>query len=503
MTETDRTIEDAAAADEIASVLESLARKCGDLDDEELGEQIYKRLPEPSVADPHSARAEPAVVHSVSVQGIRSFGPEQTLRPSEGLTIVYAGNGKGKTSLTDAFELVIDGSTTRKEGLPNAATEVKDKDHITHRTHAGNPDLAHPPRVAVRYGHGDQIRDCEWTSFDTPATHYPDMQVLPRRLLRALVNAKRTERIEPLGATLGLAETSASWTAIAKTLGAKSTEASQGVEPYLQLLAEEITLDDGEDTQITALTQWAELQQNAPQSLPSAPSAAPWHQLAAALEAATSPDIEGAPMSPQLTSLLTAFVEVAEPSTICPACEQAQVPQSRLDEVQALLTGSAAAKKHAAERAAQADRRDKLAAEVSGWLEVADPPGRPAAPELPGWCAALAALRDALAQQHQLRDVPWTRLVAGALEDLDEVRVRLIQASEGHSSFDRHRAVDAITADAGGTLRALHVLNFRRTVLSPLMKRAEAMTKALLVTRVRNEFAELEGPINDWLEIGA
>lgn len=501
LTETDRTNEHEAAAHEIATVLSSLARRYSKVDDAELDEEISKRLPEPPVTDPRPVSTEPAVVHSVSVQGIRSFGPEQTLHLSEGLTIVYAGNGKGKTSLTDAFELVTRGSTTRKVGLPNAATEVKDKDHITHRTHAGTPDLAHPPRVAVRYRRGDEMLGCEWVSFEAPAPRHPDLQVLPRRLLRALVNAKRTERIEPLGAALGLAETSASWTAIAKALGAKSTEASQDGESYLQLLAGEVTLDRDKDAQIAALTQWAREQKFQPESLPGTPSASSWHELAEALETATSKEVEGTRLESQLTSLLTAFLSVAEPGTNCPACAQAQVPQARLDEVEALLAGSEAAKAHAAGRVALVDRQDTLAANVEAWLEVTAPRGRSTAPELPEWGAALAALREVLTQKPHHRDAQWTRHVASALEELDAVHARLVHSSGDRSSLDRRRAVEAITADADGTLRALHELEFRRTALSPLLKRAQAMTRALLVRRVREEFAGLADPINDWLEI--
>lgn len=501
MTEIDRTAEDDAVVDEICSLLSSLARGGVELDDDELEEKIYTLLPEPSATDPQPVRADPAVVHSVAVRGIRSFGPEQTLRLSEGLTIVYAGNGKGKTSLTDAFELVTDGETTRKEGLPLATSEVRDKDHITHRTLHGTPDPAHTPRVTVRYRRGEELHTCEWSSFDTPAPRHPDLQVLPRRLLRALVNAKRTERIEPLGAALGLPETSESWTAIAKGLGEKAREAGEGREPYLQLLAEELPLDGDEDARIDALTRWAGEQKTQPESLPASPSADPWRQLADGLEAATDPESEDAPLSARLTSLLTAFVEVAEPGTDCPACAQAQVPQSRLDEVEALLAASEAAKKHAAERAALARRRDALAAEVAGWLDVTDAPARLAGSESTGWQTALTELRKVFAIRERLGEAPWAREVAGALENLDAARARIAHESANVSSPDRRRAVDAITADADGTRKALDELQFSRAVLSPLLKRAQTMTKALLVTRVQEEFAALEGPINDWLRI--
>ncbi|APX33995.1 hypothetical protein BH708_16200 [Brachybacterium sp. P6-10-X1] len=500
MTETDRIAED-AAADVICDVLDSLVRGGFTLDDEELAEKISQRLPEPSATDPRPVRAEPAAVHSIAVQGIRSFGPEQILRLSEGLTIVYAGNGKGKTSLSDAFELVAKGATTRSKGLPQAMSEVKDKDHITHRTLEGTPDPEHPPRVTVRYRRGEQLVDCEWADFDTPAPRHPDLQVLPRRLLRELVNAKRTERIEPLGAALGLAETSASWTAIAKALGEKAKEASEGGEPYLQLLEREVALDEEEDACVPALERWAREQKIQPENLPNSPSADPWRQLACELEAATDPDPLGAPLDSETAALLNAFVEVAEPDEHCPACAQAPVPQARLDEVRALLDASEAAARKAAERTALAQRRDTFAAQIAGWLAATAPPERPDRPEPEDWRQALTVLHDAFTQREQLDVAPWARGVAGALERLDVARAQIAQTAVDDADPARRRAVDAITADADGTRKALDDLKVRRVALAPMLKRAQATTKALLVTRVKDEFVELEGPINDWLGI--
>lgn len=501
MTEVGRIAEDTASVDTICSVLESLVRGGHTLDDEELEDTISQHLPEPSATGPRPVRAEPAVVHSVAVQGVRSFGPEQVLRLSEGLTIVYAGNGKGKTSLSDAFELVADGATTRSKGLPQAVSEVKDKDHITHRALSGSPDPKHPPRVTVHFRRGEELHDCEWTDFDTPALRHPDLQVLPRRLLRELVNAKRTERIEPLGAALGLPETSASWTAIAKTLGERSRVAAEGDEPYLQLLAMEIALDGHEDARVDALKLWATEQKVQSENLPNPPPADPWRQFAGDLESATEADDGDEPLGAQLTALLTAFVEIAEADAHCPACEQAQVPQARLDEVKASLASSASAAQRAALRSALAQRRDDLTSRVAGWLEATDLSGRPAGPEPEDWRSALAVLRNDFARREQLDNVTWPRRVADALEALDSARARIAHAAMDVGTPDRRRAVDAITAGVDETLEALDEQYFRREVLAPILKRAQARTRALLTKRLEDELADLEKPINDWLAI--
>ena len=501
MTDTDRMNEDTTGADAIYEVLRALAHGGFTVDDEQLKSKIYPLLPEPSATDPRPVRAKPAVVHSVAVQGIRSFGPEQILRLSEGLTIVYAGNGKGKTSLSDAFELVADGVTTRSRGLPLATSEVKDKDHITHRTLDGTPDPEHPPRVTVRYRRGEELHECAWTDFNSPAPRRPDLQVLPRRLLRELVNAKRTERIEPLGAALGLPETSASWTAIAKALGEMSKEASEGGEPHLKLLEREVSLEGDDTARVAALARWASVQKIQLENLPVSPSADPWRQLAGDLEAATDPDAADAPLSAHLTALLTEFVEVAEPGADCPACAQASVPQSRLDEVRAMLAASEEAARRAEQRATLAHRLDALSAQVGGWLDATDPPDGAVGPEHEDWRQSLFALRNAFAQREQLGDAPWMRGVADALDSLDKARACVAHSAVDDAALDRRRAVDAITADADGTRKALEDLEVRRVTLAPMLKRAQAMTKAMLVERVQTEFLDLEGPINDWLSI--
>lgn len=501
MTDIDRIKESSTGAGAIYKVLRALAHGGSTVGDEELKVEISPLLPEPSATDPRPVRAEPAVVHSVAVRGIRSFGPEQILRLSESLTIVYAGNGKGKTSLSDAFELVADGVTTRSRGLPLAATEVKDKDHITHRTTNGTPDPEHPPRVTVRYRRGEELLECAWTEFNSPAPGRPDLQVLPRRLLRELVNAKRTERIGPLGAALGLPETSASWTAIAKTLGEMSNKAAEGGEPYLQLIERDVSLDGDDAARVASLERWAREQKVQPETLPSSPSAHPWRQLAEDLETASDPDPGDISLGPLLTSLLTEFIQVAEPGADCPACAQAPVPQSRLDEVNAILAASAAAARSAEQRAALTHRLYELTTQVDGWLEATDPPGRPVCPGPEAWRQALTDFREAFAQKEKLHEESWVRKVADALEALDVARASIAHSVVDDAALDRRRAVDAITADADGTWKALKDLEIDRTVLAPLLKRAQVLTKAMLVERVQKEFRELEDPINDWLEI--
>src|SRR5699024_10347061 len=189
------------------------------------------------------------------------------------------------------------------------------------------------------------------------------------------------------------------------------------------------------------------------------------------------------------------------PDAHCPACAQAPVPQSRIDEVKAMLAASKAAARHAAQRTALAQRRDALTTQLGGWLDATDSPEGPVDPEPEDWRRTLDALREVVAQREELGEVCWARGVADALDVLDEARAHIAVAAVDDASLERRRAVDAITADADGTLRALDYLAVDRAALAPMLQRAKAMTKAMLVERVEGEFAELEGPINDWLEI--
>ena len=501
MNETGQVTGAETAAQEIVEALSALMRRDGELSDHQLDEQIQKHLPEPSATDTRPVVAEPAVVHSVSVQGIRSFGPEQTLHLSEGLTIVYAGNGKGKTSLTDALELVTHGATSRQIGLPNAASEVKDTDHITHRTSDGTHDSAHPPRVTMVFERDGVTQECEWAEFSAPAERHPDVQILPRRKLRELVNAKRTERVEPLGAALGLAETSASWTAVAKALNNAAADAQHGGDEHLSVLLDEIDLEHDKEARAATLSQWAAAQSALPATLPSSPRTSPWFEMASSFEEQGSSTSEPPTPDPQVIALLSAFVEVAKPEEMCPACNQAHVPEARLAEAKAVLAAHREAREHAATRTALVSRLDHLAAEVTGWLDMASPKGPPAVEQPTEWSAALTSLRGALAQRPARDTAQWARSVAEVLEELDRIRASLAHSTSNNATIERRRALDAITTDPEGTLQALDDLAFRRGTLPTLLKRAQKRIRLLLLQRFTTSLDGLAEPINEWLSI--
>lgn len=244
---------------DIIEDLQAISQKAS-VDDEEIASIVLSRLPDMGDDCSPAGEDSSAVLRSIAVRGVRSFGPEQELQCSRGLTLVYAGNGRGKTSLADAFELASRGKTSRQAGLPNAESEVRDSDHIEHKMAGGIADPSAPPRVLLSYFAEDGLRQCSWTPDSGVDGPCPSVQVLPRRLLRALVNAKRTERLEPLGGAVGLPNLSATWAAVAKELGQRSKGLAEKGQSNLSILRSEINFKGSREDKIQALRSWLEEQ---------------------------------------------------------------------------------------------------------------------------------------------------------------------------------------------------------------------------------------------------
>jgi len=468
--------------------------------DEELGRLILDCLPERSSGVNRYGSSIPIVVESISIRGIRSFGPLQTLRPSEGLTIIYAGNGHGKTSLTDALELLTEGITTRQMSLPNAAAEVKDEDHIAHLKPNGEPDPNNPPRVTVSFREGERLRTCEWTSFKAPATGHPDIQVLPRRKLRELVNAKRTERTQPLGAALGLAETIDLWTAVSKELKRRSSAVVEDVPDYLRLLKDEVPVQEDDSDLLKALQHWQIQQYLAPALLHDLPEATSWSLLARSISDCNGLREQPEVLSAEHQNLLSSFLSVVEPGTDCPACAQAKVPQYRLEEVKRILAETRESEVLRERIAAVKSRSAELSSKVAAWLQLADPVEK--ASDLPDtWKSAVSQLRQTLEGQGSLLSAGWARKMASVLSDLNDVHTRLIGSSQTNSLESRDFAVRRVRSDSSQVLQSYRNLEFLETVFAPLLARAGQRIRVMLFQRIDNEFEKLQEPINEWLSI--
>lgn len=490
-------------AESVASEIEDriiAAIKSSDEDsDVDLDELINSCLPKTDLADVLLNPPASTLVETIALRGIRSFGPEQVLQLSEGLTIVYAGNGQGKTSLTDALELVTGGGTTRQISLPNAATEVKDKDHITHLKPNGATEPDCSPRVRVSYRRRGALLVCEWNTFGSPAANYPDIQVLPRRLLRELVNAKRTERSAPLGAALGLGETIDMWTGIAKELGRLSSSALEHLEPHLQLLNEEVPAPDDDSELSAALQRWAK-KQSPNLVLEEPPSAGLWFQLAQNFSDNEDVSGEHDPLPSEHQSLLRSFLTVAEPGGACPACAQARVPDHRIEEVRRLLAESDESDLRQKRIGILNGRCDELAKRTTAWLQLAA--SERTATDLPStWSSAIEELTRALGSRGSSPRVDWALEMGSTLSKLSDLRAELVSDTQINSFESRGRAIAAVRSNVSSVRDSLREQAFRKAVLSPLLRRAGLRVKDLLIEKVDEEFKSLEEPINDWLEI--
>lgn len=358
-----------------------------------------------------------ATIHSLSIRGVRSFGPEQTLRLSEGLTVIYAGNGRGKTSLTDALELAVHGDTSRRIGLPNATTEVKDQVHITHRTSNGKHGASGPPRVRIEFRRRNELAVATWTEFGAPAPNHPDIQILPRRLLRELVNAKRTERAAPLGIALGLS-TIETWSAVADELRNRSKQLKDDVVDHLQLLLAELSGEVG----VAEANRWANEQGAHPDIFAVPPPPAPWQQLADDLERGERTPQRTTSMSSELEAFLRQFLEIAEPGVTCPACTMAVVPDDRIADIQLSLAESRETREQAELQKALQARRTELEASLASWLRATSPTDEASASRTDDWTEARQRLEELLGNADDSRGSTWCTDVADSLANIEVVR---------------------------------------------------------------------------------
>ena len=489
----------AEAAERIVSELTSRARKTETLADGELDQVLNDSLPaRHRIENDAKQCSSPPKIESISIQGVRSFGPEQLLRFSEQLTIVYGGNGKGKTSLTDAFELVTNGVTSRLESFPNAGLEVKDPDHIAHRRPDGTTDRACPPTIRIRFLDGERFEVCEWNKEGRTSPTIPDIQVLPRRLLRQLVNAKRTERTEPLGAALGLSQTIESWTEIAKILRNRAKEIDTEPEPYLQLLADELPANQ---PLRDALYDW-QLKQDSSQPIEkSTPDPAPWQSLASGFASIKDADNFRSHPNEATQRLLTSFLETADVDELCPACEGTFVTEARLESVRKLLDEARDIEKSIALQQELTARCKDLEGTTHAWLTTeTDQPGFPQL-VTPEWRETVEELQVVLDSKDQSTRQDWCSRVATRLEELRNAQTEIAQMARESQTIARREAIAAARLDPDGTIRSIQERGFQELVVGPLLNRADDRIRERLKKTVDAEFQRLEAPINEWLAV--
>ncbi|GAB2682513.1 hypothetical protein GCM10027271_50120 [Saccharopolyspora gloriosae] len=350
--------------------------------EEDLGREIIRRieeLDEPSeeevrkIVDGLTADHEPQPqppfdghIESIRVQGIRSFGEEQELELSRGLTIVYAENGTGKTSFVDAVELLTAGVTTRAKQVPDLKNEVKDEDHIPHSTVDGKQLC--DPRVSVSWVDGGRSLEASWAGeWGVGAVNVPSIQLLARRRLREIINSKGVDRAVIIGDAVGLASTDEKWANAQKFVSnAAGQLTSSGISPVASSVKEaaaEFLEKNGSQAgrEVDEIAKMIELEALAKvdalrrglgdQALPdvwnrrfdpppSVPDVTDLNDLAKRLgeHDANAP---GVVVDDGLLQLLESFLAVAEEGETCPACAVGTVTTTRIGEVQRQLAATA------------------------------------------------------------------------------------------------------------------------------------------------------------------
>ncbi len=128
----DAQLQKSDLSDEVALLV--LAALEGDEElDGYLDDGVPVARPEPSAVS-DEAEASGVVLTSVRVEGFRGIGPacELPIAPKPGLTIVAGRNGSGKSSFSEALELVLTGGTYR---WANKSAEWREQwRNLHHRT---------------------------------------------------------------------------------------------------------------------------------------------------------------------------------------------------------------------------------------------------------------------------------------------------------------------------------------------------------------------------------
>ncbi|MFE5339961.1 AAA family ATPase [Isoptericola sp. NPDC056578] len=319
-------------------------------------------------------------VNSVTIEGVRSFGPPETFCLSRGLTLVFGPNGVGKTSITDALELFEHGETSRQL---RGGQETSDKTHVPHLRSDGERGAA--PHVVLtwctsRDADDVQTQRWEWGDPGHLSREVP-LAIVARRTIRQPFDAKAGERIEQLGRAAGL-ETVAEWSAAANELPKMATEhapLTQSLESFVPDLLRDVD-KDATLLDVEALTghirrsyvETARRKHPSFGALPEAPATPeapePHHLRELAEKVSDAKErIQAIPQSDaaDLVPLMLKYLEVAQVEETCPTCADGTFTASRRQEIDDLLA------LHTARRKAEehlAGARGRLTGEATSLL---------------------------------------------------------------------------------------------------------------------------------------
>jgi hypothetical protein len=501
-------------------------------------------------------------VESFGVQGVRAFGPLETIHLSRGLTVIYAQNGSGKTSLVDAVELLSNGKTTRAAQYPQLEGEMKDEHHVQHATLEGEVCAPSARVNAVwRPARGEEAVESIWTgTWGEAADMAPPVHLLARRRLREVIALKGPDRASRLGDALGLSALTAEWSGAQSLLAeeAKRLETAtnfpkefeeevghliastpldasiESIRAHVEQQAESVLSAEPKDEIVPASPWDSVLAQTValPPSLPQSSS------LDATLEnmkaAANKPKpAENAGIAPQLVELLRGFVAAAQPHQICPACEDGTVSPERLSDVETLLKGLASFEQYQImERTAQAEVKtavDGVATTGLDWnlrtetLEIQEETlasekerrFRVSYKELQkktvDWKAGVHELIGAKQEARRSSTVASLQSLAKSMSDLAEMRQILeamsmrceelrVQARQERIALKRPAVVEAEWRLYNAQQISEKVIETRLArKRGAALKRASSVLKSHLDSTVGERCGLLADPINEWM----
>ncbi|WP_258341974.1 AAA family ATPase [Saccharopolyspora gregorii] len=537
--------------------------------EEDLGREIIRRIEE--LDDPNDDEARKIVdeltaedeaqpqppfdghIESIRVQGIRSFGEEQELELSRGLTIVYAENGTGKTSFVDAVELLTAGVTTRARQTPDLKNEVKDEDHIPHATLDGKPLC--DPHVSVNWVDGERKLGASWTgAWGVGVVDVPSIQLLARRRLREIIHSKGVDRAVILGDAVGLAPTDEKWAkaqkavggaadqlkssgisaatnsikdAVAKFLEERGSRLGREVDEIAKLIESEaqIRVDDlrralGD----RALPDVWNHRFDPPPSVPDVTHVNGLAERLAEYDASASEAVIG---GDGFLALFESFLAVAGDGELCPACAVGTVTTTRIGEVQRLLAATAAERerlrRHEQLRNEIRDELNRLAGRDLAWhLPVWDEQALRPFPGGAGFEAGYRELQQFAGAwaEHRARlcksiELAKNQLSQGALHDvagsLGELLVVRPAAEDRANELEVQRS-EAVHARRGDELRsAEQAVKDARHVAEAIvehgkdrdreaaLRAAAGHLKARRTDVLEAKLVDLAEPINSWI----
>lgn len=481
---------------------ETLARETPNPSNESLTRLISCTIPS-LTADEAAPDTSRRTIDAISIQGIRSFGPSQSLQLSEGLTVVYAKNGTGKTSVVDGLELATNGETSRRESTRGPAPEVKDPDNLPHRNKFGQLDDTTTPRVTVEYVN-PQLSTSEWNgTWGAPATpDPPNLQLLPRRRLRELVNAGRAERIEHIGGALGLKTSIDAWNEIARELHARSTELqNRELPPYLKVLDSAICANISTGDIAIEASKWAASQQLNYSQIEDPPNADEWQQLRTRLESLWNSTPSRKSLARDQRTLLESFKKVAVPDAKCPACENGIVSEQRLGVVERLLNSVTLSVEWDRKLEAIQDLAEAQYHKLETWASSRSVSDKVLDGAFSNWVAQHRALR--LILNETTRETLLSRVaeIDDCIRLLKDARTEALSATSDTAMDPTVASAIAAAQSAQPIGDQIYEHRHNRDRVAPILKRLAALVRDKMNTQISETVISLSHPINDWIRV--